>query len=508
MAERFTIIYKFNINKDFIDCPVEIDKGAVLFDRANHKCVLQLKFKNSSKKSVRNLDIQITYFDESGNEYNTQASYNEREEKDGYFGNDKIVELACDNVKTVDINIIRVVLDDSTVWEFEEEKKKELKTQTMIPSILKEQVMRDFDISVAKEFSFFPLDCGEFWQCACGKANEGGHCIKCGQQRNVIFEALDTKNIVSNLKNYLKEEEEKAYLNRERKTGIINSKNVKIRISCKIISLIIVLFFAVWGTNRAFDKISFYSAAKLMSNQKYSQAVKKFNKLPQEIYEYRIYSKIENESENIYTSFQDEKISYENACNYFDELKQYVRAKDITKIKESLSATKKLNKSRVQFEKGKKYAKNRSYIKAIKAFKKVIEEDNNYEEAQKCIKEFTEKSVKDAKIKLEEYKSSNNYIDALELIGEIDTALEDKMIEDYRRYFCAVKEGEFYLENGARYSYRQTLYNSPSIEAEANYYLSSSGTAKIYSYYVDKSFHLWAKIKCDDEFYWIIKESF
>ena len=504
MFERFTVIYKFNINKDFIDCPVEIDKGAVLFDRVNQKCALQLKFQNFSKNSVRNLEIQITYYDDVGNEYNTKASYSERNENDGYFGNDKIVELACDNVKTVDINITRVVLDDSTVWELEEEKKKELKPQTMIPPMLKEQVMRDFDVSVANEFSFFPLDCGEFWQCACGKANEGEHCIKCRQQKSVIFEALDTKYIVSNLKSYLKEEEEKASQNRGRKTVIINSKKAKIRKACKLIGLILVLFFISWGANRTVDEISFYNAVRLMRNQKYSQAVKKLNKLPQEIYEYRIYSKIENESENILNDFKEEKISYEDANNYFDGLKEYVKAKDIEIIEENLSAANGLNESRMQFEKGKNYEKDGNYAKAINAFKKVIEDDENYEKAQKHIKEFTEIVVKDSYLKLEEYKNNNNYKVALELISEIEEAVNDDKINNYRKYFSAVKRGEEYLKDGARYSYRQTLYNSPNKKSESNYYLASSGNAKIYSYYVDEDFRVWVKIKCDGGFYWII----
>ena len=305
MAERFTIVRKFDIHKDFVDCPVEIAKGAILFDRANYKCVLQLKFKNLSENSVRYLAAQITYLDENNNEYSTQASYSERKESNGYFGNDKIVELNCDNVKTVDITILRVVLDSSDVWEFKEEKIKELVTQIMIPSMLKKQVMREFDFSVANKYHSFPVDCGEFWQCACGKANEGVCCTKCGQQKEVVFEALDKKKIVLSLKNYIKEEEEKAYQNREKERKIINSKKSKIRISCKIISLILVLFFISWGANRAFDEISFYSAVKLMSNQKYSQAAKKFNKLPQKIYKDRIFVEIENESENIYTSFQE-----------------------------------------------------------------------------------------------------------------------------------------------------------------------------------------------------------
>ena len=506
MAERFTIIYKFNINKDFIDCPVEINKGAVLFDRLNHKCVLQLKFKNSSKNSVRNLDIQITYFDESENEYNTQASYNERKENDGYFGSDKIVELACDNVKKVDINIIRVVLDDSTVWELQEEKKKELKPQTMIPSILKEQVMRDFDVLVANEFSLFPLDCGEFWQCACGKANEGEFCIKCGQRKNVIFEALDTKNIVSNLKSYIKEEEEKASQNREKKINVINSKKAKIRITCKLISLILVLFFVSWGANRAFDELSFYCAVRLMSNQKYSQAVKKFNKLPQKIYEDRIYEKIENESENILNDFKEEKISRKEACSYFYGLKEYVNAKDIKNIEENLNATKKLNKSRDQFKNGKEYIKKDYYLEAINAFKQVIKDDKNYEEAQKHIKELTENTVKDASIKLEEYKINNNYKDALELINIIDDIIDDDNIDSYYKYFCAVKKGENYLEEGTSFYYQQTLYNSPNKEDDSGYYIVGDGEATVYSYYVDSNYCVWAKVKCEGEYYWLFKD--
>lgn len=506
MAERFTIVRKFDIHKDFIDCPVEIDKGAILFDRANSKCVLQLKFKNLSDNSVRNLAVQIAYLDENGNEYSTQASYSERKESNGYFGNDKIVELDCDNVKTVDVTILRVVLDSSEVWEFKEEKIKELVPQIMIPSMLKKQVMREFDFSAANKYHSFPVDCGKFWQCACGKANESVCCTKCGQQKEVVFEALDKKKIVLSLKNYIKEEEEKASQFRDRETDIINSKKVKIRISCKIISLIIILFFVSWGANKAFDEISFHSAVKLMNNQKYSQAVKKFNKLPQKIYRDRIYEKIENESENILGDFKEEKISYDDVCIYFDGLKEYVNAEDIEIIEESLSETEKLKNSREEFEKGKKHIKTNNYLKAIKAFKKVIMSDKNYEEAQNHLKACTKKLLDDTKIKLERYKKNNDYDDALKLISEINGTVNNTEINNYQKYFKAVQSGEIYLEKGTSFYYQQTLYNSPNKKDDSGYYIVGDGKATVYSYYVDKDYCVWVKVRCEGDYYWLFKD--
>ena len=39
MIERFKLIYKFNIKKDFINCPVGIDNGAILFDEIKNSII-------------------------------------------------------------------------------------------------------------------------------------------------------------------------------------------------------------------------------------------------------------------------------------------------------------------------------------------------------------------------------------------------------------------------------------------------------------------------------------
>ncbi len=513
MGERFQIINKFMPDKDFTGCPVGINKGAILYDRLNSVCVLQLKFQNFSKLPIRKLELQVIYYDDKGNVFETKSSYTGNEKNDGCFGSDRVIELNCDNVLTLDINILKVVLDDSTVWEYAEKTKKFLMPQTKLLPILKRQITRDLGESVANNFSYLPIDSDEYWQCACGKANEGDICIKCGQKKEIVFDAINIQKIVTNLKKYLKEEEKQAKQKHIGKQKVVNLKNNTIKRTCKLFIYIIISFFVCWSVNKIVNEVSFYRAVWLLGNHKYSQAIEKFDRLPREAYENRIYSEIESESKNIFNRFQNETIDYQDACDYLKELQDYSDTKNIEVIDGKLNEAKDLNESRNQYDKGKEYGENGDYAKAIKAFKKVIEGDKNYEEAQKYVKEYTRTLDKNANLKLEQYKKSNDYKAALELISEIKGIVEDSKIDNYAEYFRAVKEGEDCLKNGVEYIHAN-LYNSPDFDSESGYYIESnriigSSRASVYDYYIstysysDSEYVVWVKIKCDGKFYWI-----
>lgn len=132
---------------------------------------------------------------------------------------------------------------------------------------------------------------------------------------------------------------------------------------------------------------------------------------------------LENEIAEIKNAFMDNRIEYNVAK---DKLKTIENTKlASSEVKAVLYHINKMNDSRIAFKKADEFLKNNDLVNAIKEFKKVIKEDKNYEQAQEQITN-NEKNYKEQLLRsVDELVNNNNYNDALELLKEALTIIEN-----------------------------------------------------------------------------------
>lgn len=55
MSERYKKIKDIILKEQVLNCPVEIERGVILFDTKEQQCILQLKFRNFSSKIINSV---------------------------------------------------------------------------------------------------------------------------------------------------------------------------------------------------------------------------------------------------------------------------------------------------------------------------------------------------------------------------------------------------------------------------------------------------------------------
>lgn len=115
-TQIFKLLTPDNISKNY---PVEISAGVLLREEESKKILVQLKLKNVSTKSIKNVTVSISAYDSEGRSIknNTVFTYqNVAASVDAYFG-DRIPIIMDDrNTSAFDVDIISVNYSDGTSW--------------------------------------------------------------------------------------------------------------------------------------------------------------------------------------------------------------------------------------------------------------------------------------------------------------------------------------------------------------------------------------------------------
>ncbi|MVO98794.1 DUF5780 domain-containing protein [Paenibacillus lutrae] len=132
---------------------------------------------------------------------------------------------------------------------------------------------------------------------------------------------------------------------------------------------------------------------------------------------------IQNEIDKIVASFKEKKTDYETANSELEALKS---AKVISgKVSEASSAVTRLNDSRTAYAKGAAFLNEKNIKAAIPEFKKVIQEDADYNAAQESMKNSIQ-TYKEAILKeIDESAQSNDFAKAITMIGESLSLIPD-----------------------------------------------------------------------------------
>ncbi len=136
----------------------------------------------------------------------------------------------------------------------------------------------------------------------------------------------------------------------------------------------------------------------------------------------------------IYNDYKVSHRTYENAISKLDFIDK------IGDVQWAYEKCEELNNSRCSYKTGYEYLQSGQYVKALIEFAKVIQEDENYNDAAQKIEELIVTVKNDAINKLKEFEASNNFYDALELIEDIEKVMVlDEGIREYKRVFTDAK---------------------------------------------------------------------
>jgi len=127
LAERYVRQFVFNNTVNLPECPVAIEKGAVLLDTKTNTYYLQLKLANLGTNPVTSVRVYIEAFNSDGNPaYSEQTpgiavDYNEIAMVGEAFGTKQLIPVPNNNAVTFSIYIEKVVIQNGDVLSFSRE---------------------------------------------------------------------------------------------------------------------------------------------------------------------------------------------------------------------------------------------------------------------------------------------------------------------------------------------------------------------------------------------------
>lgn len=196
MSERYIKVAAFSQTRWSPDLPIVIRKGAILRDALRGTSVLQLKFQNISKRTVKSIYIRVHAYDRA----DTLLVLNGQEAVDcsyidvfcpagGFFGEKIPVVLTSDFVQRAEIEVQRIVWDNNEVTTVDPSSYLDPGVQQYLPE--RNQAAFDRICNFSEGVKWLPrLLNGETWQCACGFLTKKNVCPNCHGDKETIFSCV------------------------------------------------------------------------------------------------------------------------------------------------------------------------------------------------------------------------------------------------------------------------------------------------------------------------------
>lgn len=222
---RYVRLRELAFDSFVLDCPVEIEKGALLLDTQNKGVLLQLRLNILEAKcsEISSVTIKIECFDDANVEIPEIKPFdyifrdiNLLSSK--HFGDKTPISLNP-NVRKVNVGLNKVTFVDGHKWEYPDEELIRPKQQpiTSLRSDLLDHLKREINIlpqNSRERFIYLPRQLEKYWLCTCGRPNKNDamECCRCGKPKKWVFENMKEENIQKNLDIY----KEKVRLEQER----------------------------------------------------------------------------------------------------------------------------------------------------------------------------------------------------------------------------------------------------------------------------------------------------
>lgn len=174
---------------------------------------------------------------------------------------------------------------------------------------------------------------------------------------------------------------------------------------------------------------------------------------------------LENE-EKIKKAFTDQKMSYEAAVSQLDELKEFTGVYGEILLTEEYVDN--LNQSREDYKEAEELEKNKDTVmEAVLCYQRVIEEDSNYEKAQKRADELLNSLAEDCKSEVDKLLKEQKYQEALTLIDSCMETSTDNAELSLLRQECVNKYSEYALNEMERLLGERKYDEAKQIVSEA-----------------------------------------
>ena len=106
MPERYTRIKELTFPEQPAACPVTLDKGALLLDNEQGRCILQLKLFNGGTKPVEAVQVAVDCLDGAGQSIRTvKHTYSTTAAAGAFFGNNQAIGLGSADTKDVHVTV-------------------------------------------------------------------------------------------------------------------------------------------------------------------------------------------------------------------------------------------------------------------------------------------------------------------------------------------------------------------------------------------------------------------
>ncbi len=121
MKDRYTKIFTLSKNNVLFvpNCPVSIEAGALLVDNQESQVLAQLKFKNNSKKSIKDIEVVFKVYDSTGSKINKDVTYKYVDliaAPNELFGSNIPVLMDDNNTNAFMVEVLSVQFSDGTNW--------------------------------------------------------------------------------------------------------------------------------------------------------------------------------------------------------------------------------------------------------------------------------------------------------------------------------------------------------------------------------------------------------
>ena len=211
---RYSTLYRLPGSLYEDGSPLLVSAGALLKDDQIGRVLVQLKFRSLSNKEIKAVIVSVTAYDVSGDVVDGVEGFqyldlNVRRGEE--FGDRRAIPMPNPVARSFDVCVDSVLFSDGTAWNASS-----TAPWKVLPHILplseaieSPELLKQYVRDTSEKSRFAPFETADLWYCACGSINKNSEedCPCCGVERELIFEALDEKQLENNFKKWMAQQE-------------------------------------------------------------------------------------------------------------------------------------------------------------------------------------------------------------------------------------------------------------------------------------------------------------
>ena len=209
MSERFIRIFETEHNLYAEGAPVIVSAGALLKDKETGKILAQLKLKNISGKTIKNVSVKFTVMDSADRILDDKIEYTylDLNTKNGEESGQKQPVLLPKEARSFKVSVFEVVFEDKSIWNWDKCQWNSMGNNVKVNDYFKKaKLVEQYGIECDSAVAYVPKRYADIWLCTCGEYNRAKHCHKCGLSIELMLEKLDKNLLEKNLDIRLKNE--------------------------------------------------------------------------------------------------------------------------------------------------------------------------------------------------------------------------------------------------------------------------------------------------------------